>query len=130
MHRRLCACQSELVIKLQAKPSAQYCGYTSVARAERLGDFTPAVMRLEVCRDDPTKEIAVASTLQMRTHAATPDVAVYVAISVSNPLITMKILVERRRIELPRAALKNAETLHADLTRGQGVWLPESPQTP
>jgi len=29
------------------------------------------------------------------------------------------------RIELPRAALQDAEALHADLTRGQGVWLPE-----
>jgi len=35
------------------------------------------------------------------------------------------------RIELPRAALKEAEMLYTDLTRGQGVWLPEtSSQTP
>jgi len=30
------------------------------------------------------------------------------------------------RIELPRAALKEAETLYTDLTRGQGMWSPET----
>jgi len=34
------------------------------------------------------------------------------------------------RIEIPRAALQDIETLYTDLTRGQGMWLPELAQTP
>ena len=32
------------------------------------------------------------------------------------------------QIECPRAVLSDIETLYTDLTRGQGLWLPESPE--